>query len=115
MCDSTSSNNSSISSDGIDRIVCCVTTPHTLYQNYTVLIINRTLHHVVSICLYRFCVGDRFYLCENKILCEYDYEERMIFATMPYNYNALTQIKKQAQSLSDDVSSGYGSPSPNSL
>ncbi|XP_034250529.1 LIM domain only protein 3-like [Thrips palmi] len=33
-------------------------------------------------CGHRFCVGDRFYLCENKILCEYDYEERMVFANM---------------------------------
>ncbi|KAL3200727.1 hypothetical protein MRX96_013004 [Rhipicephalus microplus] len=35
-------------------------------------------------CNHRFCVGDRFYLHENRILCEYDYEERMIFANMPY-------------------------------
>ncbi|KAL5276654.1 LMO1 family protein [Megaselia abdita] len=33
-------------------------------------------------CNHRFCVGDKFYLCENKILCEYDYEERLVFATM---------------------------------
>lgn len=33
-------------------------------------------------CAYRFCVGDRFYLCENKILCEYDYEERLVFASI---------------------------------
>ena len=64
---------------------------------------------------FRFCVGDRYYLCNNKILCEYDYEERMVFASMSYNYSALSQIKRQAQSLSDDVSSGYGSPSPSSL
>jgi rhombotin-1/3 len=31
---------------------------------------------------YRFCVGDKFYLCDNKILCEYDYEERLVFASM---------------------------------
>ncbi|CAG2208345.1 Rhombotin-2,LIM domain transcription factor LMO4.2,LIM domain transcription factor LMO4-A,LIM domain transcription factor LMO4.1,LIM domain only protein 3,Rhombotin-1,LIM domain transcription factor LMO4,LIM domain transcription factor LMO4-B [Mytilus edulis] len=66
-------------------------------------------------CNHRFCVGDKFYLCDNKILCEYDYEERMVFANMPFNYNALTQIKRQTQSLSDDLSSGYGSPSPGSL
>lgn len=30
-------------------------------------------------------------------------------------YNALSQMKRQTQSLSDDVSSGYGSPSPSSL
>ena len=71
---------------------------------------------MIAILLYfRFCVGDRYYLCNNKILCEYDYEERMVFASMTYNYNALSQIKRQAQSLNDDVSSGYGSPSPNSL
>lgn len=82
-------------------------------------------------CNHRFCVGDRFYLCDNKILCEFDYEERMMFANMAgggsgpggaptYHYtspgyNALSQMKRQTQSLSDDVSSGYGSPSPNSL
>lgn len=68
-----------------------------------------------QMCNHRFCVGDRFYLCDNKILCEYDYEERMVFANMTYNYNALSQIKRQANSLSDDLSSGYGSPSPGSL
>lgn len=30
----------------------------------------------------RFCVGDRFYLCDNQILCEYDYEERLVFANL---------------------------------
>ena len=70
-------------------------------------------------------MGDRFYLCDNKILCEFDYEERMVFANMtgptptfPFTnpgYNALSQMKRQTQSLSDDVSSGYGSPSPSSL
>ena len=25
-------------------------------------------------------MGDRFYLCDNQILCEYDYEERLVFA-----------------------------------
>lgn len=68
-----------------------------------------------QMCNHRFCVGDRFYLCDNKILCEYDYEERMVFANMTYNYNALSQIKRQTNSLSDDLSSGYGSPSPGSL
>ena len=91
----------------------------------------------------RFCVGDRFYLCDNKILCEYDYEERMIFASMQHTYNtnsscsnsvcgaptataaaaaaasatgynALHRMKQQTESLSD-TSSGYNSPSPGSL
>ncbi|XP_023244298.1 LIM domain only protein 3-like [Centruroides vittatus] len=65
-------------------------------------------------CNHRFCVGDRFYLYDNKILCEYDYEERILFASMPYSYNSLAQIKRQTQELEtshnrDDGSSGYGS------
>merc|ERR1719492_737196 len=39
-------------------------------------------------CNHRFCVGDRFFLCDNKILCEYDYEERMVFANLAYNSSA---------------------------
>lgn len=30
----------------------------------------------VTFCFLRFCVGDRFFLCENRILCESDYVER---------------------------------------
>ena len=30
----------------------------------------------------RFCVGDQFYLLDNKILCGSDYEERMLFASL---------------------------------
>lgn len=72
---------------------------------------------------FRFCVGDRFYLHENKILCEYDYEERMVFANLPYNINSISLIKRQTQHIHlqqqhpqqpphqqhDDRSSGYGS------
>jgi len=47
-------------------------------------------------CHQRFCVGDRFYLAENRILCEYDYEERMIFANMSSNSTAsLAHIQSQ--------------------
>ena len=41
-------------------------------------------------------MGDRFFLCDNKILCEYDYEERMVFANLAYNSNSLAQMKSQA-------------------
>ena len=51
----------------------------------------------VSCC--RFCVGDRFYLCENKILCEYDYEERLVFANMAYNPPSIAHIKRQTSHL----------------
>jgi hypothetical protein len=44
-------------------------------------------------------VGDRFYLCENKILCEYDYEERLVFANMAYNPPSIAHIKRQTSHL----------------
>ena len=53
----------------------------------------------VSDIFHRFCVGDRFYLCDNKILCEYDYEERMVFANMNVNQQSVPPIKRQANGL----------------
>ncbi|GIX85546.1 rhombotin-1 [Caerostris extrusa] len=65
-------------------------------------------------CNHRFCVGDRFYLHDNKIICEYDHEERALFATLPFTCAGLAQLKRQAQQITetgvrDDGSSGYGS------
>lgn len=57
-------------------------------------------------CNHRFCVGDRFYLCENKILCEYDYEERLVFASMANH----PMLKRQASGLS-----APGPPPPSSV
>ncbi|XP_023244292.1 LIM domain only protein 3-like isoform X2 [Centruroides vittatus] len=66
-------------------------------------------------CNHRFCVGDRFYLYDNSILCEYDYEERILFSHPPYTYNSLDHLQRQMDNLTpmhhDDASSGYGSPS----
>lgn len=39
------------------------------------------MNFVFSLNVYRFCVGDKFYLCDNKILCQYDYDERLAFAS----------------------------------
>ncbi|XP_065366363.1 LIM/homeobox protein Lhx1 [Calliphora vicina] len=53
-------------------------------------------------CNHRFCVGDRFYLCENKILCEYDYEERLVFASMANH----PMLKRHANSIAQDTPNG---------
>nr|CAD7414307.1 unnamed protein product [Timema poppensis] len=61
-------------------------------------------------CNHRFCVGDRFYLCDNKILCEYDYEERLVFANMAYNPTSLAHIRRQVSTLQpagDHINSSY--------
>ncbi|CAL8115894.1 unnamed protein product [Orchesella dallaii] len=50
-------------------------------------------------CNHRFCVGDRFYLCENKILCEYDYEERMVFANMACSPESLSLLRRQVSNF----------------
>ena len=52
----------------------------------------------------RFCVGDRIYLSENKILCEYDYEERLVAANMPSNNNNNNNGSTQQHSIQRRVS-----------
>ncbi|XP_053674851.1 LIM/homeobox protein Lhx3-like [Anopheles nili] len=69
-------------------------------------------------CNHRFCVGDRFYLCDNKILCEYDYEERLVFASMACNPSSLAHIRRQVSNLQptgeNNLSSGGRLPSTSS-
>lgn len=67
-----------------NNTLCCVKIKKQLYFFYNLL---------------RFCVGDRFYLCENKILCEYDYEERLVFANIAYNPSSLAHIRRQVSNL----------------
>jgi len=50
-------------------------------------------------CGHRFCVGDQFYLLDNKILCGPDYEERMLFANLQNNPDRLAQLKTQTRLL----------------
>ncbi|KAJ6220980.1 hypothetical protein RDWZM_006792 [Blomia tropicalis] len=81
-----------------------------------------------SQCNHRFCIGDRFHLHENRILCEYDYEELAVYGANqePSFSSHIDKLKKQTESLNtssspssppavvngvnDDGSSGYGSP-----
>lgn len=49
----------------------------------------------------RFCVGDKFYLCDDKILCQYHYEERMTFLQAAYNNHSYTEISRNLQKLDD--------------
>ncbi|KAI4479784.1 hypothetical protein M0804_010834 [Polistes exclamans] len=60
----------------------------------------------------RFCVGDQFYLYENKILCEYHYKERVYFANMPHPppNDTLAHIKRQVTHLQPQTVSAGGPP-----
>ncbi|VDN52212.1 unnamed protein product [Dracunculus medinensis] len=51
--------------------------------------------------LLRFCIGDKYYLCDNKILCQYDYEERLTFLRAAYNNQSFTEISKSIEQLDD--------------
>jgi len=44
----------------------------------------------------RFCIGDRYYLCENKILCQFDYEERLVFASLQSQETYAATISKHS-------------------
>ncbi|KAK7873174.1 hypothetical protein R5R35_006393 [Gryllus longicercus] len=58
----------------------------------------------------RFCVGDRFYLCDNKILCEYDYEERLVFAHLAVSPSGLALAKRQAATPTGSQAASRGPP-----
>ena len=62
---------------------------------------------------FRFCVGDRFFLCDNKILCEYDYEERMVFANLAYNSSNLAQMKSGNNRSNNGPANGPSAAGPN--
>ncbi|KAL2738763.1 LIM domain only protein 3-like isoform X3 [Vespula squamosa] len=62
--------------------------------------------------LEEFCVGDQFYLYENKILCEYHYKERVYFANMPHPppNDTLAHIKRQVTHLQPQTVPAGGPP-----
>ena len=55
--------------------------------------------------LVRFCVGDQFYLYDNKILCGPDYEERILFANLHQHPDRIAQIKNQTRLMPPGSSS----------
>ncbi|XP_043681096.1 LIM domain only protein 3-like isoform X2 [Vespula pensylvanica] len=63
-------------------------------------------------CDHKFCVGDQFYLYENKILCEYHYKERVYFANMPHPppNDTLAHIKRQVTHLQPQTVPAGGPP-----
>jgi len=62
-------------------------------------------------CGHRFCVGDQFYLLDNKILCGSDYEERMLFASLQGQPDRLAQLKNQQTRLLSNQPNNYPSTS----
>lgn len=46
-------------------------------------------------------------MCENKILCEYDYEERLVFASMANH----PMLKRHVNSIAQDSPTGAGGAS----
>ena len=64
--------------------------------------------------LVRFCVGDQFYLYDNKILCGPDYEERILFANLHQHPDRIAQIKNQTRLMPPGSSSLPHPPSSSS-
>lgn len=52
---------------------------------FRVLTFPLHLPHRFTFCRFRFCVGDRFYLSDNKVLCEADYNEKIAYENGPIN------------------------------
>ena len=68
---------------------CCALQPHTCAD-----VFNQHTNKNNLQCT-RFCVGDQFFLYDNKVLCGADYEERMVFANLSSNPAQLAQIKHE--------------------
>lgn len=81
---------------------------------------------LIMIIIYRFCIGDRFHLYDNRILCEYDYEEMLVFSNnggnnpntainnsnkLSVNNNHLEKLVKQTESTLASFSSSSSSSS----
>ena len=49
--------------------------------------------------IYRFCIGDRFYLHNNLILCEYDYAEQRTAVAASNNNNASSAVSSSSTSV----------------
>lgn len=55
-------------------------------------------------CNHRFCIGDRYYLYGNKILCELDYEETVFMSRIHQTeYGAVPQLKRAARAGASKV------------
>jgi len=76
-------------------------------------------------CNHRFCVGDRYYVLDNSILCEKDYTAFVNDSTKyrdglspdkssKGHHGDIDDVMRPAQQ-NDDRSSGYGSPSPTAV
>lgn len=61
----------------------------TPVQFYSVALFNCFISKIFFFHIknYRFCVGDRFYLYDNKILCENDYADREMHSQMSHQQN----------------------------
>ena len=53
-----------------------------VFELFLIIIVSMTIITKETMTSIRFCVGDQFYLLDNKILCGSDYEERMLFASL---------------------------------
>ena len=70
-------------------------------------------------CGHRFCVGDQFFLHDNKILCGPHYEERLVFASLSSNpaaqMAAIKNYDKKYCPLNNNTLMPSQSQSPSSL
>lgn len=56
-------------------------------QKYCSMPLPKIMFKFVFMQSCRFCVGDRFYLCDNKILCENDYADRQMHVQLSSQQN----------------------------
>lgn len=57
-------------------------------------------------------MGDRFYLCENKVVCEFDYEEHVLPIQRSLIQTTIEHQHQQQQQQQERDATGYLAPMP---
>lgn len=75
-----------------------------------------TLNFIFTQNICRFCVGDRFYLCDNKILCENDYADRQMYAQQTQqNQQNFIENNNSEYSINRNTNKSQASVSTNNI
>lgn len=77
----------------------CSVCDKLIYASEMVMRAKQNVYHLecfaCQLCGLRFCIGDRFYLCENKIVCQFDYDEHIMPIQELMQFNQQQEQKQQ--------------------
>lgn len=95
----------------------CAICEKLIYASEMVMRARQNVYHLecfaCQLCGLRFCVGDRFHLFENKIVCQYDYDEHILPIQESMQFNQ--QQEQQPQQHDQPNNKQLGGPQRGAL